>query len=78
MELDMIVGLTGLAALLLGYLFALFGKMNQDSWSFNILNILGGLSLTYYTFKEEVYSFSVLLFAWAFVSIINMVRGKEK
>jgi len=77
MDLEMIIGLVGLAALLLAYLLALFEKLNQDSWSFNILNILGGCSLTYYTLKQEVYSFSVLLFAWAVVSVINMIRGMK-
>ncbi|MBD3313526.1 hypothetical protein GF345_03720 [Candidatus Woesearchaeota archaeon] len=77
MAIDMMIGIAGLAALLLAYLLTLFGKMDQESGSFNILNIIGALSLTYYTYVEEVYSFAVLLFAWAVVSVINMMRGKK-
>ena len=74
MEITIVLGVAGFALLLLAYVMALFGRLKQDSWTFDILNIVGAILLAYYTYKENAIIFSVLLLAWAFVAVLNMIK----
>ncbi|MCX6707988.1 MAG: hypothetical protein NT001_07720 [Candidatus Woesearchaeota archaeon] len=72
--MPMMIGLMGLAILLLAYALSLFGAISQDSWKFDILNFTGALCLAYYTYVAGAIFFSVLLLVWAMMAVINMVK----
>jgi hypothetical protein len=76
--IPMMIGLIGLAILLLGYTLSLFGKVNQDSWKFDILNIIGSLMLVYYTYVADQIFFSILLLIWEIISVVNMIKMAVK
>ena len=76
--IPMIIGLIGLALLLLIYTLSLFGIVSQDSWTFDVLNFAGALCLVYYTYVAGAIFFSVLLLVWAIMAVINMVKQAVK
>lgn len=74
MDLPTTIGVLGFAFLLFAYILALFGKLKQDSFGFDSLNIIGALLLFYYTYKENVAVFSALTLAWAMIAVVNMAK----
>lgn len=75
MQPHYVLGIMGLCLLFLAYGLALFGKLDQDSWNFGMLNLTGAMLLVYYTYLEGAFLFSVLLLVWGLFAIINMIKG---
>lgn len=67
-------GYVGLICILTGFILNISKKMKTDSKSYNVINLIGGSSLTYYSATLKSVPFVILQSIWAIFALYNLVR----
>lgn len=68
-------GYFGLLLILTAFILNISKKINTDSKLYNLLNLIGGASLAYYSFTLKSIPFIVLQAIWAVFALYNLIRG---
>jgi hypothetical protein len=69
-----LIGFLGVSLLLLAFLLSLLKFMRSESYSYLILNLLGGALACYSSFLISFMPFVLLEGTWALVAAIALVR----
>ncbi|MBS3098199.1 hypothetical protein J4209_05375 [Candidatus Woesearchaeota archaeon] len=67
-------GYTGLLFILTAFILNISKKINTDSKLYNLLNLIGGASLAYYSFTLKSIPFIILQAIWAVFALYNLIR----
>jgi len=67
-------GYVGLLLIWIAFTLNISKKTNTDSVLYNILNLLGGISLTYYSSTLKSIPFIILQAVWAIFALFNLIR----
>lgn len=67
------IQIAGAVAILVAYALAQFGVMDQRSYSYLILNLLGAVVLGVIAWIEDLWGFFLLELAWTLVSLWGLV-----
>jgi hypothetical protein len=76
-----IVQIVGALAILAAFAAAQFGRLDQRSWWYLVLNAAGAAVLTVVAFEEEQWGFFLLESVWTLVSvwgIYQLVSGRSR
>ena len=68
------LGYAGLLFILTAFVLNISKKINTDSKLYNILNLIGGTSLAYYSFTLKSIPFIILQAIWAVFALYNLIR----
>lgn len=75
-------GIIGMVLILLAFILDEFvPSFNQDTWRYNVLNIIGSGFLLYYAFTIRGWPFVILNAVWLMAAVIKcaeIVRGKKQ
>jgi len=74
MDLANILGVIGVALLLLAYFLSLVKVLNNQSPYYFLLNIAGAATVGYSSYMIEFWPFVVLEAVWVVVSIVPLVK----
>lgn len=72
--LDQAISLGGAAFILYGYFQLQRGRMSREQRSFNIINLVGSVMLTYAALRTLNYGVIMLEGAWALLSIPGSIK----
>ena len=73
--INLIIGITGMFFILLGFILdEFFKKWNQDTVQYNVLNIIGSLLLIYYAYTLNSWPFLILNVVWFIVAGYKLIR----
>ena len=67
-----IYGYSGLILILIAFILNLIKKMDSDSYSYLLLNLIGGALLSYYSFKLNSIPLFLLQIIWAISAAIKL------
>jgi len=67
-----LIGWGGAAALLIGFVLNIFGKITATSIAYLILNLLGSVLLLYNAWENGAYPFVTVNFIWSVFSIYKL------
>lgn len=73
-----VIGWTGSAAVVLAYGLNSYQKIKSDSYTFLLLNLLGGLFLIAYTAFYSAYANTFLNIVWVLIAIPALVKLAQK
>ena len=62
---DLLIGVIGMALILVAFVGNLFKKITEDFVIYNIINIVGALALAYYAYTLNSLPFLILELIWA-------------
>ena len=68
------LGYTGLLFILTAFVLNIFKKTNTDSKLYNLLNLIGGTLLAYYSLTLKNIPFIILQAIWAIFALYNLIR----
>lgn len=71
-----ILGWIGSATYLLAFALNSAKIVTSDSFTYQGMNILAGVIMTYYTFSHGAYSATVLNSVWAVIGVATLVNKK--
>ena len=74
----MYFGVVGLILILTAFILNELKKLNTDSKLYNIFNLIGGISLTYYSYTLKSIPFIILQSVWAIFALYNLIRVSIK
>lgn len=77
MDLIDILGWIGSATYLLAFALNSAKKVTSDSFTYQGMNILAGVIMTYYTFNHGAYSATALNSVWAIIGVATLVNKKR-
>ncbi len=83
-DVSFIVGLVGMACILVAFVLDEFWKkFNQETVQYNMLNALGAAMLVYYGYVSQVWPFVMLNLFWCGAAMVKLGRvvgrkGKKK
>jgi hypothetical protein len=72
--MDQVVQVIGALLILVAYAAAQFGRLNQRSRVYLVLNLVGSAVLTLLAWQEEQWGFLLLEGVWALVSLWGLVQ----
>lgn len=73
--MTLIAGIVGMIFILTAFILDEFVlSFNQNTWRYNVLNILGSLLLAYYAFTIKGWPFLVLNVAWFIAAVIKCIE----
>ncbi|OGM10784.1 hypothetical protein A2Z22_02765 [Candidatus Woesebacteria bacterium RBG_16_34_12] len=78
MEPKNIIGTLGASIILIAFSLNQTHKLNEDSWSYDFINLIGSVFLVIYAFTIASFPFLVLNLIWAIVSLKDLVSKKTK
>ncbi|MBD3361488.1 hypothetical protein GF358_01720 [Candidatus Woesearchaeota archaeon] len=70
----MIWGITGTFIILVAYLLNLFNVLDKKHLVYLAMNMVGALSLAYYSFQINSIPFIILNIAWAAFTLLDFVK----
>ncbi len=73
MELPTLIGTTGLMFLLTAFLLNEMDKVDENSISYNILNLIGSGSLIFYAYSLNSWIFIILNAVWSVVAAAKLI-----
>ena len=71
------IQIAGALAILVAYALAQFGVMDQRSYSYLVLNLLGAVVLCVIAWVEDLWGFFILEFFWSLVSAWGLVARRR-
>ncbi len=72
------IGSIGLLLLILAFTLVDIGRLKPESKLYNLLNLIGALSLILYSWELKAYIFLILEAFWAVISFFELVLPKKK
>lgn len=78
MELPTIIGLVGVAIVLLAYGLLASGRMQTDDWRYPVINIIGTLGIAYSLLFQWNPASMVAQLVWIAISIVGLMRIAKK
>ena len=75
MEISTWIGSTGVSFLLIAFFLNLFGFINQNKFTYILLNILGAALSAYASWLIEFIPFVVLECIWMLVSFFALIKS---
>ena len=72
-----IIGWIGMALILLAYILLETDKIEEETITYNGLNIVGGLTLLVNTVYNQAYPAAGLNIAWAIIGVYGIMRGMK-
>jgi len=67
------IGTAGLVLLLIAFLLNELDKVDENSITYNILNLIGSVSLIFYAYKLNSIIFIILNIVWAGVALTKLI-----
>ena len=77
MDINLLTGVLGMILLLVGLFLLLFNKIKENSKTYLLLNIFGGLALFYYSFTLRSIPFMILQAVWTMIPLYKLVFYKR-
>jgi hypothetical protein len=77
-NLFVIVGVIGMIFLLTAFALNLFKKVTQDSFIYNIFNIIGAGLLAYYAYALNSIPFLILETIWILFAVYKLIFSNKK
>jgi hypothetical protein len=74
MNLTDIIGWIGSIEILAAFGLNSFQKINSNSWTFQLLNLTGGIFLIINSIAHEAYPFTFINSVWVVISIIALIK----
>lgn len=74
MELSLIIGASGAFILLVAFTLNEIGKLEQDTWGYSALNLIGALLILTYAVMVHSIPYMILESVWALVAGFDIVR----
>lgn len=72
-----ILGWVGSATYLIAFGLNSAKKVTSDSFTYQGMNILAGIIMTYYTFNHGAYSATALNSIWAIIGVMTLANRKR-
>ncbi len=72
------IGSIGLFLLILAFTLVDIGQLKPESRLYNLLNLIGALSLVLYSWELKAYIFLILETFWAAISFFELFLPKRK
>lgn len=70
MQINLLIGILGMFLILIGFILnEIFKKINSDTLSYNIINLIGAIFLIYYAYTLNSWPFLILNSVWTIVAI---------
>jgi len=69
-----IVAIAGLASLLTAFALNAFHVINNKSYTYNLLNLIGGGTLTFYSISIKSVPFILLQSIWSIIALVGIVK----
>ncbi|HLC71191.1 MAG TPA: hypothetical protein VJI32_04235 [Candidatus Nanoarchaeia archaeon] len=70
--MSLIAGIGGMVFILAAFMLDEFvPSFNQNTWRYNVMNIIGSASLAYYAFIIQGWPFLILNIIWLMVAVIK-------
>ncbi len=77
--MNLAAGIGGMAFILTAFILDEFvPAFNQNTWRYNVLNILGSGLLGYYAFSLQAWPFVVLNGVWLAAAVIKLIEIKKR
>ena len=76
-DIGLIIGITGLALLLLALALNLFGMMEQSLLPFILMNVFAWLFLAYYSYTLNLWIFTIVSLGVALSSAVGLPKVKS-
>ena len=73
-----ILGWVGSATYLIAFALNSAKKVTSDSVTYQGMNIIAGIIMTYYTFSHGAYSATVLNTIWAIIGVVTLLNKKRQ
>jgi len=77
-NLAIIVGIIGMIFLLTAFALNLFKKVTQDSFIYNIFNIIGAGLLAYYAYALNSIPFLILEIVWILFAVYKLIFSNKR
>ncbi len=77
-NLNITIGIIGMIFLLIAFALNLFKKVTQDSFIYNIFNIIGAGLLAYYAYALNSIPFLVLESIWIFFTVYKLIFSNKR
>lgn len=77
-NLNIAIGIIGMIFLLIAFALNLFKKVTQDSFIYNIFNIIGAGLLAYYAYALNSIPFLVLESIWIFFTVYKLIFSNKR
>lgn len=78
MELNTIIGIIGMALILIAFLLDLTKKVSSDSIIYNLINIFGSGAMVYYAYTLSSWPFGILNGVWFISACYKLIWIEEK
>jgi hypothetical protein len=69
-----IVGLVGAVLILFPFAASQLGRLRTQTWSYQLMNLVGAAALTVVAVAERQYGFILVEGAWAAMSLVGLSR----
>ena len=69
-----IIAIIGLASLLIAFALNAFHIIDKNDYTYNVLNLIGGGTLTYYSMTIKSIPFIILQSIWSIIALVGIVR----
>ncbi len=73
-----ILGWVGSATYLIAFALNSAKKVTSDSVTYQGMNIIAGIIMTYYTFSHGAYSATVLNTIWAIIGVVTLLNKRRQ
>lgn len=77
-NLAVIIGVIGMIFLLTAFVLNLFKKVTQDSFIYNIFNIIGAGLLAYYAYALKSVPFLILEAIWILFAVYKLIFSNKR
>jgi len=70
-----IIGWFGMFLILLAYFLLIKTKMSENSKSYHIMNLIGGISIAINALSNNAYPPAALNIVWSIIAIYSIIKG---
>lgn len=74
---ELIIGSIGLVFILIAFFWDEFYEVS-NTYSYNVLNLVGAAALAYYSYSLKSMPFIILQVVWGVVALVKMVKLSER
>jgi len=77
-DYTLLIGISGIVFILVGFIISEFTKIDKDTLSYNLINVVGAFILSYYAFILVSWPFFILNGIWTIAAIVRIVQILQK